>query len=71
MSLVVNTTQARQPSDEGPTWAGVHMDSRLAVSVMPLENRRETLIDIATTADRLGYNAFFLPERHGSERRGS
>jgi alkanesulfonate monooxygenase SsuD/methylene tetrahydromethanopterin reductase-like flavin-dependent oxidoreductase (luciferase family) len=35
---------------------------RLGVSVMPLENRRETLIGAAVTADRLGYDAFFLPE---------
>lgn len=34
----------------------------LAVSVMPLENRRETILHLATTADRLGYEAFFLPE---------
>ncbi len=38
------------------------MNGRLAVSVMPLENRREALIDIGTTADRLGYDAFFVPE---------
>jgi alkanesulfonate monooxygenase SsuD/methylene tetrahydromethanopterin reductase-like flavin-dependent oxidoreductase (luciferase family) len=29
---------------------------------MPLENRRETLVSLATTADRLGYAGFFLPE---------
>jgi alkanesulfonate monooxygenase SsuD/methylene tetrahydromethanopterin reductase-like flavin-dependent oxidoreductase (luciferase family) len=29
---------------------------------MPLENRRETLIAVATAADRLGYDGFFLPE---------
>ena len=34
----------------------------LGVSVMPLENRREAILRIATTADRLGYAAFFLPE---------
>lgn len=34
----------------------------VAVSVMPLENRRETILHLATTADRLGYEAFFLPE---------
>lgn len=34
----------------------------LGVSVMPLENRRETILHLATTADRLGYDAFFLPE---------
>jgi alkanesulfonate monooxygenase SsuD/methylene tetrahydromethanopterin reductase-like flavin-dependent oxidoreductase (luciferase family) len=38
------------------------MTRRLAVSVMPLETRRETLIFIATTAERLGYEAYFLPE---------
>jgi len=32
------------------------------VSVMPLETRREAILHIATTADRLGYEAFFLPE---------
>src|SRR5262245_8104522 len=35
---------------------------RIAVSVMPLENRRETLIAAARTADRLGYDAFLMPE---------
>lgn len=34
----------------------------VGVSVMPLENRRPTLIGVATAADRLGYDAFFLPE---------
>ncbi|MFQ5829229.1 MAG: LLM class flavin-dependent oxidoreductase [Candidatus Methylomirabilia bacterium] len=34
----------------------------LAVSVMPLENRRETILHIATRADSLGYEAFVLPE---------
>ena len=34
----------------------------LAVSVMPLENRRATILYIAMAADRLGFNAFFLPE---------
>jgi len=29
---------------------------------MPLENRREAIIDLATDADRLGYDGFFLPE---------
>jgi alkanesulfonate monooxygenase SsuD/methylene tetrahydromethanopterin reductase-like flavin-dependent oxidoreductase (luciferase family) len=38
------------------------MSRRLAVSVMPLENRRETLIHIAGAAERLGYEAFLLPE---------
>jgi alkanesulfonate monooxygenase SsuD/methylene tetrahydromethanopterin reductase-like flavin-dependent oxidoreductase (luciferase family) len=35
---------------------------RIAVSAMPLENRRSTLLEIATSADRLGYDGFFLPE---------
>jgi alkanesulfonate monooxygenase SsuD/methylene tetrahydromethanopterin reductase-like flavin-dependent oxidoreductase (luciferase family) len=35
---------------------------RIAVSLMPLENRRETLLQVATTADRLGYDGYFLPE---------
>ena len=35
---------------------------RVAVSLMPLENRREALLSLATTADRLGYDGFFLPE---------
>src|SRR6185369_9568745 len=35
---------------------------RIAVSLMPLENRRETLLHVATTADRLGYDGYFLPE---------
>jgi len=39
------------------------MSSRpLAVSVMPLENRREALMGLAVAADRAGYDAFFLPE---------
>lgn len=29
---------------------------------MPLENRRETFVALATQADRLGYDGFFLPE---------
>lgn len=38
------------------------MTPRIAISVMPLENRRETLLSLATSADRLGYDGFFLPE---------
>src|SRR5688572_30852419 len=38
------------------------MCARVAVSVMPLENRREALIGLATAADRLGYDGFYLPE---------
>jgi alkanesulfonate monooxygenase SsuD/methylene tetrahydromethanopterin reductase-like flavin-dependent oxidoreductase (luciferase family) len=34
----------------------------LGVQVMPPENRRATILQIATTADRLGYDAFFLSE---------
>jgi alkanesulfonate monooxygenase SsuD/methylene tetrahydromethanopterin reductase-like flavin-dependent oxidoreductase (luciferase family) len=29
---------------------------------MPLENRRETLVSLATSADRLGFDGYFLPE---------
>ena len=38
------------------------MGVRIGVSVMPLENRREVLIGLATEADRLGYDGFFMPE---------
>lgn len=34
----------------------------LAVSVAPLETRRETLLHVVEVADRLGYDAFLLPE---------
>jgi alkanesulfonate monooxygenase SsuD/methylene tetrahydromethanopterin reductase-like flavin-dependent oxidoreductase (luciferase family) len=34
----------------------------LAVSVMPLETRRDTILHVATRADELGYQAFSLPE---------
>jgi alkanesulfonate monooxygenase SsuD/methylene tetrahydromethanopterin reductase-like flavin-dependent oxidoreductase (luciferase family) len=34
----------------------------LAVSVVPQETRREAILHIGATADRLGYDAFFLPE---------
>src|SRR5919108_1329201 len=34
----------------------------LAVSVMPLENRREQFMALATLAERLGYEAMLLPE---------
>jgi len=34
----------------------------IGVSVMPLDNRREVLVATAVEADRLGYDAFFLPE---------
>lgn len=35
---------------------------QLAVVMMPLENRREAILHLATTADKLGYEAIFLPE---------
>jgi alkanesulfonate monooxygenase SsuD/methylene tetrahydromethanopterin reductase-like flavin-dependent oxidoreductase (luciferase family) len=35
---------------------------RIGVSVMPLENRREALVDLAIAADRHGYDLFLLPE---------
>jgi alkanesulfonate monooxygenase SsuD/methylene tetrahydromethanopterin reductase-like flavin-dependent oxidoreductase (luciferase family) len=35
---------------------------RLAVSLMPLENRRDALLATAVAADRGGYDGFFLPE---------
>jgi alkanesulfonate monooxygenase SsuD/methylene tetrahydromethanopterin reductase-like flavin-dependent oxidoreductase (luciferase family) len=41
----------------------MNMDGRsLAVSVVPLETRRDAILHIATTADRLGYDVLFLPE---------
>ena len=38
------------------------MTAPLAVSLMPLETRREAILRAATGADRLGYDGFFLPE---------
>src|SRR5688500_9854202 len=35
---------------------------RIGVSVMPLENRREALVDLAIAGDRRGYDLFLLPE---------
>jgi len=35
---------------------------RIGVSVMPLENRREALVDTAIAGDRRGYDLFLLPE---------
>jgi alkanesulfonate monooxygenase SsuD/methylene tetrahydromethanopterin reductase-like flavin-dependent oxidoreductase (luciferase family) len=35
---------------------------RVAVSLMPLENRREVLVSTAVAADRLGFDGYFLPE---------
>jgi alkanesulfonate monooxygenase SsuD/methylene tetrahydromethanopterin reductase-like flavin-dependent oxidoreductase (luciferase family) len=38
------------------------MRPRIGLSVMPLENRREAIIALATEGDRIGYDGFFLPE---------
>jgi alkanesulfonate monooxygenase SsuD/methylene tetrahydromethanopterin reductase-like flavin-dependent oxidoreductase (luciferase family) len=38
------------------------MRPRIGLSVMPLENRREVLRELASEGERLGYDAFFLPE---------
>jgi len=38
------------------------MTGPVGISVMPLENRRRTIIHLATEAERRGYDAFFLPE---------
>ncbi|MEW6271185.1 MAG: LLM class flavin-dependent oxidoreductase [Thermodesulfobacteriota bacterium] len=38
------------------------MSRRLGVNVMPLEGRREAIVELATRADELGYEAIFLPE---------
>jgi alkanesulfonate monooxygenase SsuD/methylene tetrahydromethanopterin reductase-like flavin-dependent oxidoreductase (luciferase family) len=35
---------------------------RVAVSLMPLENRRDVLVSTAVAADRLGYDGYYLPE---------
>jgi alkanesulfonate monooxygenase SsuD/methylene tetrahydromethanopterin reductase-like flavin-dependent oxidoreductase (luciferase family) len=35
---------------------------RVGVSVMPLENRHDVFVSLATSADRLGYDSLFLPE---------
>jgi alkanesulfonate monooxygenase SsuD/methylene tetrahydromethanopterin reductase-like flavin-dependent oxidoreductase (luciferase family) len=34
----------------------------VGVSVMPLDNRGDVLLDVATIAERLGYDGYFLPE---------
>jgi alkanesulfonate monooxygenase SsuD/methylene tetrahydromethanopterin reductase-like flavin-dependent oxidoreductase (luciferase family) len=34
----------------------------VAVSFMPLENRREIITELATAADRAGFDGFYLPE---------
>jgi alkanesulfonate monooxygenase SsuD/methylene tetrahydromethanopterin reductase-like flavin-dependent oxidoreductase (luciferase family) len=36
--------------------------ARIALSLMPLETRRDVLIGVAREADRLGYDGYFLPE---------
>jgi alkanesulfonate monooxygenase SsuD/methylene tetrahydromethanopterin reductase-like flavin-dependent oxidoreductase (luciferase family) len=36
--------------------------ARIALSLMPLETRRDVLISVARDADRLGYDGYFLPE---------
>jgi len=38
------------------------MKPPVGVSLMPLENRRETIVRTATEADRRGYAGFYLPE---------
>jgi alkanesulfonate monooxygenase SsuD/methylene tetrahydromethanopterin reductase-like flavin-dependent oxidoreductase (luciferase family) len=38
---------------------------RVAVTVMPLENRREVLVGFAEAAERFGYDAFLPPEAWG------
>ena len=35
---------------------------RVGLSVMPLENRHDVFVSLATSADRLGYDGLFLPE---------
>ena len=40
----------------------VMSSARLAVTVMPLENRRELILSLATSAERHGYDGFFMPE---------
>ena len=36
--------------------------THLSVVSMPLETRREAVLHLATTADRLGYDSIYLPE---------
>jgi alkanesulfonate monooxygenase SsuD/methylene tetrahydromethanopterin reductase-like flavin-dependent oxidoreductase (luciferase family) len=38
------------------------MTGAVGISVMPLENRRQTILHLATEAERCGYDAFYLPE---------
>jgi alkanesulfonate monooxygenase SsuD/methylene tetrahydromethanopterin reductase-like flavin-dependent oxidoreductase (luciferase family) len=40
----------------------VSQPPRVAVSLMPLENRRDVLVSTAVAADRLGYDGYYLPE---------
>jgi alkanesulfonate monooxygenase SsuD/methylene tetrahydromethanopterin reductase-like flavin-dependent oxidoreductase (luciferase family) len=40
----------------------IHERPSLAVACMPLETRRESVLHLATTADRLGYDTLYLPE---------
>jgi alkanesulfonate monooxygenase SsuD/methylene tetrahydromethanopterin reductase-like flavin-dependent oxidoreductase (luciferase family) len=44
---------------------GVRTRGRIGLSVMLLESRREAIIALATEGDRLGYDAFFMPEAWG------
>jgi alkanesulfonate monooxygenase SsuD/methylene tetrahydromethanopterin reductase-like flavin-dependent oxidoreductase (luciferase family) len=56
----------RYAVDHSFTVEGARMQGRgLAVSVMPLEHRREALVTTGVAADRLGYDGFFLPEAWG------
>jgi hypothetical protein len=38
------------------------MHTRIDLSVMPLETRREAIVTLATEGDRLGYDGVFTPE---------
>ena len=38
------------------------MPRGIALSVMPLENRYDVVMGLATEGDRLGYDGFFMPE---------
>ncbi|MGH7323075.1 MAG: LLM class flavin-dependent oxidoreductase, partial [Candidatus Rokuibacteriota bacterium] len=35
---------------------------RIAVTIMPLDNRRDVLVSTAVAAERRGFEGFFLPE---------
>ncbi|PZS13696.1 MAG: LLM class flavin-dependent oxidoreductase [Pseudonocardiales bacterium] len=43
------------------------MDVRLAVGLTPLETRRDVVLHVATRAESLGYDAFFLAEGWGHD----